>query len=772
MNPPSDKTESIPPSKFILPEIRAGNVLVNMEEFLPLSKPPPPELPARYYLDHFEEMLAFVAARYDHALEDRHRDFLAGYRTLSEGARCLYVRIANRRGRLFHRDHLRYKEIDLDAAIAELLAHEFLSHPVAVDFAALLALAPRTDLVARLRSRREGSGDETFRYSSAKKQALIRHALATLSFEEAFPQETRTLYLAQDREEEVAYLLYLYFGSVHRDLTTFALRDLGRVRTAPFRTDFQPRFNSGEAARACFFYSQMLDLLEAAEAGKPMVLYSGVEAWPVVDEAEPGTLRHRALHRLGRLLERDGSPEEALDTYQRSDQYPSTERTVRLLLNADRRDEAEALLRRLIDDPSCDAELLFAEDFLERKFQKKKQGRLTAFLRSAPILLLDESGRDRPEAAAVARLRRDGAEAIHSENRIWLQLFGLLFWDLLFGSELASLHDPFDFTPQDLATGTFFERHRQSLLERFVLLDDPEAALAHLDAVWTSHRGEPNSVVAWDEALYAFTRALVAKAPPGGLAVILEAMARDHRQNRSGFPDLIIFENGEPRFLEIKTEGDQIRRQQMVQIERLSRAGFEVSLANVRWTFDAGQEYVVVDLETTGGDPSSNRITEIGAVKVRDGRIVEEWTSLVKPGRRIPPFIVKLTGITDEMVATAPEFAAIAAELRAFIGEAVFVAHRAKFDHGFLKAEFDRVGIHLAGPVLCTVVEMKRHFPGLASYGLGALSAHFGIPLESHHRALCDARATAELLLRINEKRLATHSPDSGDSGKVAQKRD
>ena len=65
MNPPSDKTESIPPSKFILPEIRAGNVLVNMEEFLPLSKPPPPELPARYYLDHFEEMLAFAIVRVD-----------------------------------------------------------------------------------------------------------------------------------------------------------------------------------------------------------------------------------------------------------------------------------------------------------------------------------------------------------------------------------------------------------------------------------------------------------------------------------------------------------------------------------------------------------------------------------------------------------------------------------------------------------------------------------------------------------------------------------
>lgn len=717
-------------------------------------------------------MLAFVTARYDHALEERHRAFLQGYRALSEDARCLYVRLVNRRGRLFHRDHLRYNEIDLETAMGELLAQGFLSHPVADDFAGLLALAPRTDLVARLRSRPTESGDGTLRLSSAKKQSLIRLALATLSFEEAFPEEARTLYLAQDREKEVAYLLFLYFGSVHRDLTTFALRDLGRVRTAPFRSDFQPRFTSGESARACFFYSQMLDVLETAETGASLALHAGVATWPVVDEAEPETLRHRALHRLGRLLERDGFTDEALDTYQRSDQYPSTERTVRLIFIAERRNEAEALLRRLIDDPSCDAELLFAEDFLERKFQKKKQGRLTAFLRSAPVLLLDESGRDRPEAAAVARLRRDGAEAAHSENRIWLQLFGLLFWDLLFGPELASLHDPFDFTPQDLATGTFFERHRLTIHERFALLDDPEAALALLDATWLRHRGEPNSLVAWDEALYAFTRVLVAKAPRGGLATILEAMARDHRQNRSGFPDLIIFENGELRFLEIKTEGDQIRRQQLVQIERLSRAGFEVGLANVRWTVDLGQEYVVVDLETTGGDPSSHRITEIGAVKVRDGQIVAEWTSLVRPGRRIPSFIVKLTGITDEMVATAPEFAAIAGELRAFIGDAVFVAHRAKFDHGFLKAEFDRVGIRLAGPVLCTVVEMKRHFPGLSSYGLGALSAHFGIPLESHHRALCDARATAELLLRINEKRLATHSPDSGDSMKVTQKRD
>lgn len=738
-----------------------------------MSSPSPIVLPDRYYLDHFEEMLDFVAARYDHALDPEHRDFLASFRSLSVHARCLYVRIANRRGLLFHRDHLRYPEIAMDAAMSELHENAFLAHPAPGDFEAMLSLMPRAGLVEILRrSPAEDPGREKIRYSSAKKQELITHALAATTFEAVFPDEQRRQYLAQQRDEEVSYLLYLYFGSLHRDLTTFALRDLGRVRTAPFRSDFQARFRSGDVARACFRYSRWLDALEHCGPENAKVLHATIDTWPVVDDPEVATMRHRALARLGRVLEREGLAAEALDVFARSDQYPATERTVRLLFTADRRDEAEAMLRRLIDDPSCDAELLFAEDFLERKFHKKKQGRLTALLRSAPFLHLDESGRDRPEAAAVARLRRDGAEAAHVENRIWTQLFGLLFWDLLFGPELASLHDPFDFTPRDLANGTFFDRHAETLRERFALLDDPAAALTFLDTVWTNHETTPNSLVAWDSRLQAFTRALVAFAPRGAIAIVLEALARDFRHQRSGFPDLMVVENERLRFLEIKTEGDQIRRQQLVQIERLKRAGFEVGLANVRWTVDPGQEYVVVDLETTGSDPATQRITEIGAVKVRDGRIIAEWSSLVRPGRRIPSFIVGLTGITDEMVATAPPFADIADELFDFLGDAVFVAHRAKFDHGFLKAEFERVGIRLAGPVLCTVVEMKRHFPGLKSYGLQALSTHFGIPLESHHRALCDARATAALLLKIQEKRLSSLPPDPANSTGLAQKRD
>ena len=731
-----------------------------------MNPPPPDVLPSRYYLGHFLEMLDFVASRYDHALDAAHRSFLGDFGRLSEEARCLYVRIANRRGRIFRRDQLRYEEItDPETASAELIGADFLRSPESRDLGRMLATESRNELLARLRAHFQNENEAPPRLASMKKAALLKLATTTLPFEVAYPDSRRTEYLVQRREDEVAYLLFLYFGSLDRDLTSFALRDLGRVRTAAFRDDFEARFTSRDAAWACFFHAKTLQSLEEAEPESLRRLSASVEEWPDCREPEAELLRHRALHRLGRLLERDGQGDAALAVYSRSDQYPATERRVRLLHQGGRVEEAEELLRRLIDDPSCDGELLFAEDFLERKFQKKRTGKLTELLRSGPVLPLDESGRGHPELTAARRIARDGATAAHVENRPWQQLFGLLFWDLLYGAEHASLHDPFDFTPQDLSAGTFLDRHCERIEERLRLLDDPEEALALLLSNWETHRGTPNAFVWWDEVLFVLVCQLVSQSPKGALASILGEMARDFRHNRSGFPDLVVFEEegAVPRFVEIKTEGDQIRRQQLVQIERLRRAGFPVEVARVRWIVDPDQDYVVVDLETTGGDPSFQRITEIGAVRVRNGRIIDEWSSLVNPGRRIPSFIARLTGISDEMVAQAPPFADIAADLRDYLGDAVFVAHRAKFDHGFLKAEFGRLGEDFGGPILCTVVESRRHFPGLPSYGLGSLCAHFGIPLDSHHRALCDARATAELLIRINEKRVKASASETGE---------
>jgi DNA polymerase-3 subunit epsilon len=153
------------------------------------------------------------------------------------------------------------------------------------------------------------------------------------------------------------------------------------------------------------------------------------------------------------------------------------------------------------------------------------------------------------------------------------------------------------------------------------------------------------------------------------------------------------------------------------------------------------RRYAFVDLETSGVSPSVDRITEIGIVLVDGDTLVEEWSSLVDPGVPIPPEITALTGITNEMVRAAPRFAVLLPELARRLEGRVFVAHNARFDYGFLKAEFRRAGERFGADVLCTVRLSRRLFPQHGSHRLDALIERHRLPAADRHRALGDARA-------------------------------
>jgi DNA polymerase-3 subunit epsilon len=234
---------------------------------------------------------------------------------------------------------------------------------------------------------------------------------------------------------------------------------------------------------------------------------------------------------------------------------------------------------------------------------------------------------------------------------------------------------------------------------------------------------------------------------------MLERMARDYENQRYGNPDLLLVDHDGVRFVEVKTEGDQLRRNQVLRIRQLRDAGFRADVVRVKWILDPQQTYVVVDVETTGGKGDNHRVTEIGAVKVRNGTITDRFQTLLNPQRTIPPGISRLTGITPAMVEDAPYFADIADQFEAFMGDAIFVAHNVEFDYGFISREFARLGRPFRHAKLCTCASMRRLCPGLGSYSLAALTRHFDIPLAQHHRALCDAEAAAQLLLIVNERR-------------------
>ena len=148
---------------------------------------------------------------------------------------------------------------------------------------------------------------------------------------------------------------------------------------------------------------------------------------------------------------------------------------------------------------------------------------------------------------------------------------------------------------------------------------------------------------------------------------------------------------------------------------------------------------VFVDLETTGANPLTDRITEIGIVELVDGE-ARTWSTLVDPQADIPPFIQQLTGITPEMVAGAPTFEDLAAEVLERLAGRVFVAHNARFDYGFLKNAFKRLGRDFRAQVLCTVKLSRKLYPAFHKHGLDVLVERHGLKVEGErHRALSDA---------------------------------
>ncbi len=167
--------------------------------------------------------------------------------------------------------------------------------------------------------------------------------------------------------------------------------------------------------------------------------------------------------------------------------------------------------------------------------------------------------------------------------------------------------------------------------------------------------------------------------------------------------------------------------------------------------------YTVVDVETTGLSPRQNRIIEIGAVKIKDGVIQEEFFhSIVNPGEEVNLFILTLTQIPREEILAAPSIEKVMPDFLEFLGhDSVFVAHNAHFDYSFINEELKRYYWKpIKNEMVDTIRLAKKRVPGLRSYRLAALIQHFGFDHVKNHRALDDAQITAKLLLRLLDEQV------------------
>jgi DNA polymerase-3 subunit epsilon len=158
---------------------------------------------------------------------------------------------------------------------------------------------------------------------------------------------------------------------------------------------------------------------------------------------------------------------------------------------------------------------------------------------------------------------------------------------------------------------------------------------------------------------------------------------------------------------------------------------------------------VFVDIETNGLSPTTGRVIEVAAIRVENGTVTREFNQLVNPGTSLPWFITNLTGITEQDVAKAPAFSHLADELHRVMEGAIFVAHNVRFDHSFLREEYNRLGVLFDPKLLCTVRLSRALYPEHKSHKLANLIERHGFSYSARHRAYDDAHILWQFMQHV-----------------------
>lgn len=705
------------------------------------------ELPNKYYLTHFLEFLDFITGPCSHLLDAEDKSFIQRFLALSEDAQCLFVRAQNRKSPIIKRNSLRYDEIKQFEYNLDRLISEGFYQPLNIQLKQpLLAILTKPELALLLNF----SGIKA-KSSDNKNQVLtmVEAHCDETHYLQFFAEQT---HICRGFDQHIRYFLFLFFGDLGSGLNKFSMRDMGIMPTKRHVSMDVARFDFIDEAKSAYFYATQRREVDKLDGQQKLTLGKNHANFPPPKGTLANSHSDRFLLKLGKsLLNIDTTL--ALDILAKSGEPLAQEKVLRERYKLGDKQSVKTRLEAIIDDPESEIILAFAEDFLARKFQQKRTSELTDMLRSQSPLLIDEMYMDSVERGVKLHYQKQQKQAFFTENRLWRALFGLVFWHELFEINNTALITEFDYTPQSLTQNAFYQLHEQAIETRLYRMSSNQLVFKQVSKVMLEKYGTPNGIFHWHKSLLEVLAVFFDHINLESFKQQMKLMAQNFSTYSDGYPDLMVVDKNGLRFEEIKGPGDQLRKNQMITIKSMRRAGIDVSITPVEWFLDPKQPYAVVDIETTGGRANNHRITEIGIAKVVGNQVIDTWQTLVNPQRHIPRNITHLTGIDDEMVANAPLFVEIADTLRSYLADCVFVAHNVGFDYGFIRAEYERLEQNFRMPKLCTVREMRKAVPGLPSYSLANLTKHYGIDMTRHHRALSDAEAAAQLLFIVNEYR-------------------
>lgn len=555
----------------------------------------PQDLPPKYYHDYFGYVLEFVRKMYTPVLNESEKQFLHDYQHLSEDAQCLFIRFSNRSKSFFRVQSLAYAEIkDIPAVLEELLEKKFIESLCdqhvdrAVEIMDLFTKPEHLQLTRSL-------GPDIMPAKSIKKPDLVRWLLHEYDFLEllALICENEAV-VKVCYEAEVMLMKFLFFGNRHADMTEFVVRDLGHVRFQSFDEEHLAiQFETRKDVDDTLMVSLMKETFdELKQELPPEEIFDWFMNWQT---GISGTLSTKALPayhlyvlRVGAWLERKKMLSQALTTYQLTNDAPSRERRVRLLYNLGFTDEALALCEEIKENPKNADERFFCLDFHERILNKKKRTvkRTTQALKSADAIEVPVMYRYQVELGAIHYYRNQGFQAFFSENEPWRSLFGLLFWDIIYDTNVQAIHNPLQRVPSDFFLPDFYFKRSAQLKSRMALADTREAIEKMVTETYQEKFGITNVLVSWYEGSLEKVLTLISLLTPDQIHAILLEIAYNLRENTRGFPDLLVWNETEYAFIEIKSPTDHLSSRQLHWQHFFAEIGVQSRIVRVNWIKD------------------------------------------------------------------------------------------------------------------------------------------------------------------------------------------
>ena len=545
-------------------------------------------LPENYYLSNFDSLIAFVVDTYREILSTDELAWSKSVVNLPVPARRLYVRLLSRQGNTFRLGKLKYPEIeDLEQA-AHTLAAVGLANPDAPgDLEQILPTLTRPELMKL---------PELHDMKSASRADMDARLVELNSAEVLCSLLNIDRWIEIQHTDTFELFVMCYFGNRYQDLTDFVLRDLGHQNYEKYAIDQNTRaFQTRDHIEAHWRYFQCQASLEQVDITVAEELLGVNDALPdsvnnnnLIGDMHLIRRVSRFRNQLARQLERLQESALALSLYQCSQLPPSRERQVRILCEQEKIAEALVIAEAMVVAPIDDSELRFAERQVPKL--KKTLGLRVAKARVfKPITtkLTLQSGpdneSDRVELRALQYYQRTG-RCYYSENALVRAVLGLFIWDLMFMPIDGAFHHPFQSGPSDLMQPEFVSRRQSAFDARWKELDDPLRFAARVWQHWEEKRGLSNVLVHWSRLSEELLSDALIRIPVAHWRALFNRLLADLRHNGKGFPDLVLFPNGEGyEFIEIKGPGDALQQHQRRWMQYFTQHKIPHRVVNIRY---------------------------------------------------------------------------------------------------------------------------------------------------------------------------------------------